>query len=238
MFVVPILYRKSLSWNTLRARKRAEDKDAFSVGVKGQENGLLRKPKEITPPTPFASSDPVVKGKVSKAGRRCALVMLCVCQNPSPPPPHSVYVLCPNLSMCACVQTPVDTHTGGCVSVGLQEWFSTCMTHEFRLIGFISWITSVLRDHDFSIKNPYWLQLMALQSSTITAIDKISSIALWERLTGIFCGIFGTNDWLRIQSKDQEWHTVKDFLGVVTGYAGSQTYITGKLSVICSIEEL
>lgn len=141
MFVVPILYRKSLSWNTLRARKRAEDKDAFSVGVKGQENGLLRKPKEITPPTPFASSDPVVKGKVSKAGRRCALVMLCVCQNPSPPPPHSVYVLCPNLSMCACVQTPVDTHTGGCVSVGLQEWFSTCMTHEFRLIGFISTIS-------------------------------------------------------------------------------------------------
>ncbi|XP_039890053.1 kalirin isoform X3 [Simochromis diagramma] len=55
--------KKSLSWNTLRARKRAEDKDAFSVGVKGQENGLLRKPKEITPPTPFASSDPVVKGK-------------------------------------------------------------------------------------------------------------------------------------------------------------------------------
>ncbi|KAL3969409.1 potassium voltage-gated channel Shal-related subfamily D member 1 [Sarotherodon galilaeus] len=56
--------KKSLSWNTLRARKRAEDKDAFSVGVKGQENGLLRKPKEITPPTPFASSDPVVKGKL------------------------------------------------------------------------------------------------------------------------------------------------------------------------------
>ncbi|XP_035770529.1 kalirin-like [Neolamprologus brichardi] len=55
--------KKSLSWNTLRARKRAEDKDAFSVGVKGQENGLLRKPKEITPPTPFASSDPVAKGK-------------------------------------------------------------------------------------------------------------------------------------------------------------------------------
>lgn len=120
MFVVPILYRKSLSWNTLRARKRAEDKDAFSVGVKGQENGLLRKPKEITPPTPFASSDPVVKGKVSKAGRRCALVMLCVCQNPSPPPPHSVYVLCPNLSMCACVQTPVDTHT----QVDVSQWDS------------------------------------------------------------------------------------------------------------------
>lgn len=31
---------------------------------------------------------------------------------------------------------------------------------------------------------------------------------------------------------------LKIFLGVVTGYAGSQTYITGKLSVICSIEEL
>ncbi|XP_042350513.1 kalirin-like [Plectropomus leopardus] len=38
--------KKSLSWNTLRARKRAEAKDGSLVGVRGQENGLLRKPKD------------------------------------------------------------------------------------------------------------------------------------------------------------------------------------------------
>ncbi|XP_074551145.1 kalirin isoform X1 [Halichoeres trimaculatus] len=42
--------KKSLSWNTLRARKRAEARDFSSLGVRGQENGLLRKPKETTPP--------------------------------------------------------------------------------------------------------------------------------------------------------------------------------------------
>uniref|UniRef100_A0A3Q0T668 non-specific serine/threonine protein kinase n=1 Tax=Amphilophus citrinellus TaxID=61819 RepID=A0A3Q0T668_AMPCI len=68
----------SLSWNTLRARKRAEDKDASSIGVRGQENGLLRKPKEITP-IPFASPAPTVKGKVSKAaeGRWFMICFLC-----------------------------------------------------------------------------------------------------------------------------------------------------------------
>ncbi|XP_070770972.1 kalirin [Enoplosus armatus] len=55
--------KKSLSWNTLRARKRAEAKDVSSVGVRGQENGLLRKPKEITPPPPLASSATRAKGK-------------------------------------------------------------------------------------------------------------------------------------------------------------------------------
>uniref|UniRef100_A0A8C9XEM8 non-specific serine/threonine protein kinase n=1 Tax=Sander lucioperca TaxID=283035 RepID=A0A8C9XEM8_SANLU len=50
--VVP-LTKKSLSWNTLRARKRAEAKDSFSsAGVRGQENGLLRKPKESPAPPP------------------------------------------------------------------------------------------------------------------------------------------------------------------------------------------
>nr|XP_033469025.1 kalirin isoform X2 [Epinephelus lanceolatus] len=55
--------KKSLSWNTLRARKRAEAKDVTSVGVRGQENGLLRKPKETTPPPPLASPATRAKGK-------------------------------------------------------------------------------------------------------------------------------------------------------------------------------
>ncbi|XP_049451025.1 kalirin isoform X1 [Epinephelus fuscoguttatus] len=55
--------KKSLSWNTLRARKRAEAKDVTSVGVRGQENGLLRKPKETTPPLPLASPATRAKGK-------------------------------------------------------------------------------------------------------------------------------------------------------------------------------
>ncbi|XP_030283144.1 kalirin isoform X2 [Sparus aurata] len=55
--------KKSLSWNTLRARKRAEAKDASLVGVRGQENGLLRKPKETTPPLPLASPATRAKGK-------------------------------------------------------------------------------------------------------------------------------------------------------------------------------
>ncbi|KAM3608101.1 uncharacterized protein V6R79_019102 [Siganus canaliculatus] len=55
--------KKSLSWNTLRARKRAEAKDVSSLGVRGQENGLLRKPKEPTPPAPIASPTARAKGK-------------------------------------------------------------------------------------------------------------------------------------------------------------------------------
>uniref|UniRef100_A0A4W6G2E8 non-specific serine/threonine protein kinase n=1 Tax=Lates calcarifer TaxID=8187 RepID=A0A4W6G2E8_LATCA len=47
--------KKSLSWNTLRARKRAEAKDVTALGVRGHENGLLRKPKETMPPPPLAS---------------------------------------------------------------------------------------------------------------------------------------------------------------------------------------
>ncbi|KAM7380158.1 hypothetical protein PAMP_003471 [Pampus punctatissimus] len=54
---------KSLSWNTLRARKRAEAKEFSVVGVRGQENGLFRKPKESTAPPPLPSPAPRVKGK-------------------------------------------------------------------------------------------------------------------------------------------------------------------------------
>ncbi|KAM4608414.1 LOW QUALITY PROTEIN: kalirin-like [Polymixia lowei] len=55
--------KKSLSWNTLRSRKRAEAKEN-SVGVKGQENGLLlRKPKEIPPPPSLASPATGAMGK-------------------------------------------------------------------------------------------------------------------------------------------------------------------------------
>ncbi|TMS06560.1 Kalirin [Larimichthys crocea] len=55
--------KKSLSWNTLRARKRAEAKDISLAGVRGQENGLLRKPKETTPPPTLASPATRAKGK-------------------------------------------------------------------------------------------------------------------------------------------------------------------------------
>ncbi|XP_034740990.1 kalirin isoform X1 [Etheostoma cragini] len=56
--------KKSLSWNTLRARKRAEAKDSFlSAGVRGQENGLLRKSKESSTPPPLASPATRAKGK-------------------------------------------------------------------------------------------------------------------------------------------------------------------------------
>ncbi|XP_029691129.1 kalirin isoform X2 [Takifugu rubripes] len=55
--------KKSLSWNTLRARKRAEGKDGSSLALRGQENGLLRKPKETTPPPPLALQPTRAKGK-------------------------------------------------------------------------------------------------------------------------------------------------------------------------------
>uniref|UniRef100_A0A671Z378 non-specific serine/threonine protein kinase n=1 Tax=Sparus aurata TaxID=8175 RepID=A0A671Z378_SPAAU len=87
------LTKKSLSWNTLRARKRAEAKDASLVGVRGQENGLLRKPKETTPPLPLAS--PATRAKVAPeflvplSDVVCAFgetVVLCckVCGRPKP----------------------------------------------------------------------------------------------------------------------------------------------------------
>nr|XP_057937172.1 kalirin isoform X1 [Doryrhamphus excisus] len=52
--------KKSLSWNTLRARKRAEAKEASTLGVRGQENGLLlRKAKENVPPVARAKGKEV-----------------------------------------------------------------------------------------------------------------------------------------------------------------------------------
>ncbi|KAM4559204.1 kalirin isoform 1-T1 [Odontesthes bonariensis] len=55
--------KKSLSWNTLRARKRAESREASSLGVRGQENGLLCKPKDACTPPPLASPAPAAKAK-------------------------------------------------------------------------------------------------------------------------------------------------------------------------------
>ncbi|XP_028991624.1 kalirin isoform X3 [Betta splendens] len=55
--------KKSLSWNTLRARKRAEAKDISSVGVRGQENGLHHKAKESSAAPLLASPASGVKGK-------------------------------------------------------------------------------------------------------------------------------------------------------------------------------
>lgn len=87
-FVLPALHRKSLSWNTLRARKRAEARDASSLGVRGQENGLVRKPKDgSSAPPPLASPVPGPKAKVSMSGRRCALVMWTTVCGPAPPAP-------------------------------------------------------------------------------------------------------------------------------------------------------
>uniref|UniRef100_A0A3Q1JLP4 Rho guanine nucleotide exchange factor 25 n=1 Tax=Anabas testudineus TaxID=64144 RepID=A0A3Q1JLP4_ANATE len=84
---------KSLSWNTLRARKRAEAKDVSSIGVRGQENGLLHKPKETTPPPLLASPAPGAKVApeflVPLSDVVCAFgetVVLCckVCGRPKP----------------------------------------------------------------------------------------------------------------------------------------------------------
>lgn len=138
MFLVPVPYRKSLSWNTLRARKRAEAKDASLVGVRGQENGLLRKPKETTPPLPLASPATRAKGKVSKSRPMAhAGDVICVCGNPSPARCPS-WFLCFFLTRvcvhaCVCAQTYKHTHSSCCVSLWLQRWFSTCIRHEVRL---------------------------------------------------------------------------------------------------------
>lgn len=101
--VVPVPYRKSLSWNTLRARKRAEGKDGSSLALRGQENGLLRKPKETTPPPPLALQTTRAKGKVSRAHA----ADVCVCQKP---------VTCPSwffflrlFLTCMCVYEPSHT---------------------------------------------------------------------------------------------------------------------------------
>lgn len=68
MFVLPTMHRKSLSWNTLRAKKRAESRDGASLGIRGQENGFLRKPKDnATPPLTLSSSGLKQKAKVSMA---------------------------------------------------------------------------------------------------------------------------------------------------------------------------
>lgn len=98
--VVPVPYRKSLSWNTLRARKRAEGKDGSSLALRGQENGLLRKPKETTPPPPLALQSTRAKGKVSRAH---AADVVCVCRTPVTCPAWFIFVFLLNLHVC--VQT-------------------------------------------------------------------------------------------------------------------------------------
>uniref|UniRef100_A0A1A8F278 Rho guanine nucleotide exchange factor 25 n=3 Tax=Nothobranchius TaxID=28779 RepID=A0A1A8F278_9TELE len=56
--------KKSLSWNTLRARKRLEAKDGSSLGVRGQENYFFHKPKDdTTPPLPLTLPAPSQKAK-------------------------------------------------------------------------------------------------------------------------------------------------------------------------------
>ncbi|KAK7913704.1 hypothetical protein WMY93_013915 [Mugilogobius chulae] len=57
--------KKSLSWNTLRARKRAEAKDVAPLGVRGQENDLVRKPKETMPPSSKGSPAAKPREKMS-----------------------------------------------------------------------------------------------------------------------------------------------------------------------------
>ncbi|XP_008436614.1 kalirin isoform X2 [Poecilia reticulata] len=56
--------KKSLSWNTLRARKRAESRDSSFLGFRSQENSLLRKPKDgAVSPLPLALPSPSHKAK-------------------------------------------------------------------------------------------------------------------------------------------------------------------------------
>lgn len=117
-FVVPVPYRKSLSWNTLRARKRAEAKEAASTaGVRVQENGLLRKAKESTTPAPLPSPAAAAKGKVSKTGRRRTLMMSYVCATANLVPPHLAAPATIGFKfwfltrVCACVGVNLQTHT-------------------------------------------------------------------------------------------------------------------------------
>lgn len=107
--VVPVPHRKSLSWNTLRARKRAEGKDGSSLALRGQENGLLRKPKETTPPPPLALQSTGAKGKVSRAN---APLMSCVCQQTRQLPRLDFYFkFLLNLHVCVQAFTHIHTHT-------------------------------------------------------------------------------------------------------------------------------
>uniref|UniRef100_M3ZSB7 non-specific serine/threonine protein kinase n=1 Tax=Xiphophorus maculatus TaxID=8083 RepID=M3ZSB7_XIPMA len=47
----------SLSWNTLRARKRAESRDSSFLGFRSQDNSLLRKPKDgVVSPLPLETA--------------------------------------------------------------------------------------------------------------------------------------------------------------------------------------
>ncbi|XP_077472527.1 kalirin isoform X3 [Stigmatopora argus] len=54
--------KKSLSWNTLRTRKRAEAKEVSPLVVRGQENSLLFKTNETMPPALLAAF-PVARAK-------------------------------------------------------------------------------------------------------------------------------------------------------------------------------
>ncbi|MEQ2305175.1 hypothetical protein AMECASPLE_034959 [Ameca splendens] len=92
IFVIPALHRKSLSWNTLRARKRAETRDGSFLGFRSQENSLLRKPKDGTvTPLPLALPSPSHKAKVSMAGRWFLLLMSCVCAKTLLIQPHFIF---------------------------------------------------------------------------------------------------------------------------------------------------
>lgn len=151
MFLVPVPYRKSLSWNTLRARKRAEAKDISVVGVRGQENGLLRKPKESTPPPPLTSPAPGAKGKVSKAGRRRTLVM-CVPKPltclPSPPLVFFFFFLTR-----VCTHVCVHTHKYTLVVSVCHQWFSICTRQEVRHLGTLHF---VFMNPRLSMKHGNW----------------------------------------------------------------------------------
>lgn len=110
MFLVTVPYRKSLSWNTLRARKRADTKDGSFLGVRGQENGLLHKPKETTPLPSLASPATRAKGKVSRA--HVGDVIMC-----EPKPPHLpplVFIFPVNLCVRVCAD--LQTHSSCCFS--------------------------------------------------------------------------------------------------------------------------
>lgn len=124
MFLVTVPYRKSLSWNTLRARKRADTKDGSFLGVRGQENGLLHKPKETTPLPSLASPATRAKGKVSRA--HVGDVIMC-----EPKPPHLpplVFIFLVNLCVRVCAD--LQTHSSCCFSGWPQQWLSTCIRHE------------------------------------------------------------------------------------------------------------
>lgn len=110
MFLVTVPYRKSLSWNTLRARKRADAKDGSFLGVRGQENGLLHKPKETTPLPSLASPATRAKGKVSRA--HVGDVIMCEPKPPHLPPLVFIFLfnLCVRARACVWVCADLQTH--------------------------------------------------------------------------------------------------------------------------------